>query len=96
MTEPMIKPGMDPFGELVLTVRGDTAATAPDYELPLMCSLDQANEALGLSPEDGERHAREGSYPAKVLNLDGVFKVSTDPLIRAAGLDRVRDVLRRR
>lgn len=91
---PVIRPEKDPFGDLVLAVRGDFAAPAPDYELPETCSLDQANEVLGFTPEEGQREARGGGYPAMLLPRDGVLKVSTETLIRAAGLDKVRTVLR--
>lgn len=78
----------------MLTVRGDDSGTTPDYELPASVSLDQASAILGLPPADGLRLAGLGAYPVPVLDLGSTRRVGTAHLIRAAGLDKVREVLR--
>ncbi|MCX4663344.1 hypothetical protein [Streptomyces uncialis] len=95
---PTVSGGMDPLGHIVLTVRGDGNAPAPDYELPPTVLLAKAAEILGIDPDDAVVQAREGRFPEKVIdvgNKPGVtFSVPVAPLIRRVGLDRVREVLR--
>ncbi|MGW1836329.1 hypothetical protein [Streptomyces sp. NPDC002067] len=92
---PTIRAAVDPVDELVLAVRGDRNATAPDYELPPAVKLDQASEVLGLDAADGRALAEIDGYPVPVINLhEEGFRVGTSHLIRAAGLDKVREALR--
>ncbi|MFJ5889949.1 hypothetical protein [Streptomyces californicus] len=93
--QPAISAGMDPLGDIVLTVRGDKNGSAPDYELPLAVTLDQASHALGIAPEDGLALAKIDGYPVPVIDVDPEgYRVGTAHLIRHAGLDRVRENLR--
>lgn len=93
--QPVIRSAMDPVDDLVIAVRGDGNGTAPDYELPPAVTLDKASEVLGLDPADGLRMAQTDLYPVPVINVgpEG-YRVGTAHLIRSAGLDKVRDVLR--
>ncbi|MEU7642217.1 hypothetical protein AB0C11_40435 [Streptomyces sp. NPDC039016] len=92
---PDVQAGMDPLGDIVLTVRGDGNGGAPDYELPPAVKLDQASEVLGIAPADGLALAKIDGYPVPVIDLGSEgYRVGTAHLIRHAGLDKVRDVLR--
>jgi hypothetical protein len=93
--QPTVRGGMDPLGDIVLTVRGDSSGTTPDYELPPAVTLDQASVVLGLDPEQGLRDAQNGTYLVPVINVgEEGFRVGTGHLIKAAGLDKVRGTLR--
>ncbi|MEU3060663.1 hypothetical protein [Streptomyces subrutilus] len=95
---PDVQAGMDPLGDIVLTVRGDGNGSAPDYELPPTVPLAKAAEVLDMDPADALVQAREGLFPERVIDVGdepGVkFSVPVAPLIRRVGLDRVREVLR--
>ncbi|MFD7070375.1 hypothetical protein ACFV97_24430 [Streptomyces sp. NPDC059913] len=93
--QPDVKPGMDPLGDIVLTVRGDGNGSAPDYELPPAVALDQASQILGIGPADGLALAKIDGYPVPVISVgpEG-YRVGTAHLIKHAGLDRVREALR--
>ncbi|MFI6525021.1 hypothetical protein [Streptomyces uncialis] len=95
---PTVTPGMDPLGDIVLTVRGDRNGSTPDYELPPTVPLAKAAEVLGIDPADALVQAREGLFPERVIDVGGkpgaTFSVPVAPLIRRVGLDRVREVLR--
>ncbi|MER6364991.1 hypothetical protein [Kitasatospora sp. NPDC001527] len=91
---PEIRPGVDPLDDLVITVRGDGTGTAPNYELPPTVSLNTASAILGLPADVGRRRAADGTYPVDVITLGATRRVGTAPLIRAAGLDKVREALR--
>lgn len=92
---PVVAPGMDPLGDIVLTVRGDQNGSTPDYELPPSVSLDQASKALDIAVEDGRALAKIDGYPLTLIDLgpEG-YRVGTMHLIDHVGLDRVRKVLR--
>ncbi|MFJ7250773.1 hypothetical protein ACIQWA_39880 [Kitasatospora sp. NPDC098652] len=94
--QPVIGPALDPAADLVLAVRGDNSATAPDYELPPTVPLDTASEILGIPVADGRKLAKTGGYHAlvKVIPVGRKFVASTAGLIQAVGLDKVREVLR--
>ncbi|MEU0739243.1 hypothetical protein [Streptomyces sp. NPDC006134] len=93
--QPTVGAGVDPLDDLVLTVRGDENSAAPDYELPPSVTLDKASEILGLDREGGRRRVKSGSYPVPVIDLGPAgYRVGTAPLIRTAGLDKVREALR--
>ncbi|MFJ2783697.1 MULTISPECIES: hypothetical protein [unclassified Streptomyces] len=95
---PTVSGGMDPLGDIVLTLRGDTAGSAPDYELPPTVPLAKAAEVLGMDPEDALAQVRAGLFPERVIDIgedSGTeFSVPVAPLIRRVGLGRVREVLR--
>lgn len=92
---PNISGGMDPLGHIVVTVRGDSNAPSPDYELPPAVTLDQASKVLGLNSQAGLVDAQNGTYPVPVIGVGKAgFRVGTGHLIKAVGLDRVRDALR--
>ncbi|MER8116288.1 hypothetical protein [Streptomyces sp. NPDC094031] len=92
---PTVQPAVDHMDDLVLAVRGDGGGSAPDYELPPAVTLDQASDVLGLNRVVGLRMAEAGAYPVKVIPLGSEgYRVGTAPLIRAAGLDAVREALR--
>ncbi|MFE2409856.1 hypothetical protein ACFXDE_16090 [Kitasatospora sp. NPDC059408] len=90
---PLVAPGMDPLGDLVLAVRG-SGPPYPDYELPLTVSLDDACMMLGIYPSDGLVAAKAGTFPIDVIKLGTRFRVSTAVLIRKLGLEGVRDAIR--
>ncbi|MFF3552943.1 hypothetical protein ACFYXL_05945 [Streptomyces tsukubensis] len=99
--KPTVSGGMDPLGDIVLTVRGDSGnGDAPDYELPPTVTLDQAAAILGIEPEDAVVQAREGLFPERVIDVGETpgtrFSVPVAPLIKRVGLDRVRKALRER
>ncbi|MER8067179.1 hypothetical protein ABTZ59_02530 [Streptomyces sp. NPDC094034] len=95
---PTVSGGMDPLGDIVLTVRGDQNGNAPDYELPPTVPLDTAARILDIDPADALVQAREGLFPERVFDVGddpGVkFSVPVAPLIRRVGLDPVREALR--
>lgn len=92
---PYVCASVGPLGDIVLTVRGDTAGSAPDYELPPAVTLDQASRILGIEPADGLALAQIDGYPVPVIDVgpEG-YRVGTAHLIEHAGLDRVRAELR--
>ncbi|WP_418956837.1 hypothetical protein [Streptomyces tritici] len=95
---PDVQAGMDPLGDIVLTVRGDGNSNAPDYELPPTVPLDSAARILDMDPADALVQAREGLFPERVIDVGDEpgtrFSVPVAPLIRRVGLDRVREALR--
>ncbi|MFF4771120.1 hypothetical protein [Streptomyces sp. NPDC001255] len=93
--QPKVSAGMDPLGDIVLTVRGDQSGSAPDYELPTAVKLDQASRILGIDPADGLALAKIDGYPVDVIDVgpEG-YRVGTAHLIRHVGIDRVREALR--
>ncbi|WAL73100.1 hypothetical protein OU787_17260 [Kitasatospora sp. YST-16] len=86
--------GLDPLGDLVLTVRGSKFSPTPDYELPLVVSLDDASVMLGMYPSDGLVLAQADNYPVPVIKLGTQYRVATAHLIRALGLEEVRIAIR--
>ncbi|MFB6955233.1 hypothetical protein ACFCXP_36940 [Streptomyces niveus] len=95
---PDVRAGMDPLGDIVLTVRGDQNGSAPDYELPPTVPLDTAARILDMDPADALVQAREGLFPERVIDVGDQpgtrFSVPVAPLVRRVGLDRVRETLR--
>jgi len=94
-SEPIVDAGVDPLGDLVLTVRGDRNSTVPDYELPPAVPLDLASKVLGIDAADGLALAEIDGYPVPVITVhEKGFHVGTAHLIRAGGLAPVRKALR--
>ncbi|MFE1129620.1 hypothetical protein ACFW6R_23440 [Streptomyces albidoflavus] len=96
--QPEVSAGMDPLGDLVLTVRGHGSGDAPDYELPPTVPLAQAAEILGMDAADALAQARAGIFPERCFDVGDEpgtkYSVPVAPLIRRVGADRVRAVLR--
>ncbi|WP_406113968.1 hypothetical protein [Kitasatospora purpeofusca] len=91
----VIAPGQDPTGDLVTVVRGDNLAPSPDYELPLTVPLDTASEILGLDQAEGLALANADAYPVHAVRTGkNRFVVAVPLLIKARGLNQVRDALR--
>ncbi|MFJ9161232.1 hypothetical protein ACIRPS_31030 [Streptomyces griseoviridis] len=93
--QPDVQAGLDPLGDIVLTVRGDGNGNTPDYELPPAVTLDEASRVLGIDPADGLALAKIDGYPVPVIDVSPEgYRVGTAHLIKHAGLDRVREALR--
>ncbi|MFJ4701969.1 hypothetical protein ACIP5N_27800 [Streptomyces sp. NPDC088768] len=96
--QPEVSAGVDPLGDLVLTVRGHGNGDDPDYELPPTVPLAQAAEILGLDPADALARARAGTFPGPCFDVGEEpgtrYSVPVAPMIRRVGADRVRAMLR--